>query len=110
MEPTADPAALDAAARALRRQADVLDGGGRAGTFLREAEGSRWTGHAAREFVSAVRDDFTSARGLAGELREIAGLIEKGAEKIRRYRAEQARLERERAEHNLPNKPLAAMP
>ena len=110
MEPTADPGALDAAARALRRQADVLDSGGRAGQFLRQAEGSRWTGRAARQFVSAVRTDQTSAAGMAGELREIASLIEKGADKIRRYRAEQARIERERAEHQVPNKPLAAFP
>jgi len=110
VEPTADPVALDAAARSLRQQANTLASGGKSGTFMREAEASSWTGKAARQFVSAVRDDHTRAQGFASDLREIAGLIEKGAEKIRKYRAEQARIERERAEKGLPNKPLAAMP
>src|SRR3954471_20215801 len=110
MEATADPGQLDAAARALRRQADILDNGGRAGTFLRQAEGSSWTGTAATQFVTTVRDDWSKAKGLAGDLRDIASLIEKGADKIRKYRAEQARLERERAEQNTPKKPLAAYP
>jgi hypothetical protein len=97
VDPTADPGALDAAARAVRREADQLDGGGsRAGDFLRQAEGSRWTGFAANQFQMAVRADRDRARAAAGDLRAIATMIEAGAEKIRRYRLEQARLERER--------------
>jgi len=110
VEPTADPGALDAAARALRQQASVLEGGGLAATFNRQAEGSRWTGRAATQFRNTVKDDTTAARALAGELRAIATMIEAGATKIRKYRADQAKKAQQAAANAAPNKPLAAYP
>jgi uncharacterized protein YukE len=91
VEATADPAALEAAARALRQQAQTLDNGGMTGTFLRQAEGSRWTGQAAKTFQTAVKDDWSQGKSLASDLRAIAQMIDDGAKKVRAIRAAQAK-------------------
>lgn len=107
MEPTADPAALEAAARQLRKVARKLESGGSTASFGRQASASRWGGRAAKDFQSAVKDDVTKARGLHGDLDAIAGLIEDGAKKVRKIRAEQAKAAREAAAKGVPiNKPL----
>ena len=93
--PTADPGALDAAARALKRQAEILESGGDAGTFARQASGSPWKGQAADRFRHTVTQDANQAKLLAGELKSIAALIEAGANKIRAYRARMAALQKE---------------
>lgn len=110
MEPTADPAALDAAARQLRALARQLETGGTTASFGRQASASKWGGRAARDFQTAVKDDVSKARGLSGELNAIAGLIEDGARKVRQIRAEQAKAIKAAADHGVPIKPLAAMP
>jgi uncharacterized protein YukE len=111
VEPTADPAALDAAARALRQVAQNLDAGGSVGAFARQASGSRWTGKAARQFQTSVSGDASKATSLAGELRAIAGLIEDGARRVRQIRAAQAKaLADQQTKSNAPAKPLASYP
>lgn len=95
MAPTADPAALDAAARALIRQADILEHGGLAATFSRQAASSPWKGKAADRFRHTVSQDANQGKSLAGELRSIAKMIQDGANKIRAYRAKMATLQRE---------------
>ena len=110
MEPTADPAALEAAARALRQQAQKLQAGSMTGTFARQASASRWTGRAATQFQNAIKDDFNRAKGLAGDLEAIAGMIEDGARKVRQIRAEQAKQAAAAAAKAQQTKPLAAYP
>jgi uncharacterized protein YukE len=110
VEPTADPAALEAAARALRNVAQQLDNGGTTGTFYRQASGSSWTGHAATQFQNAVKGDWSKAKDFASELRAIAGLIDDGAKKVRQIRAHQAQLLKEAADKGVPVKPLSALP
>ena len=96
MDPTADPDALNAAARAVRRQADLLDGdGSQIEAYRRQAAGAIWQGQAADRFRTVVNTTRDRARGLGGDLRAIASMIEAGADQIRRYRAEQARLEQQ---------------
>jgi len=95
MAPTADPGALDAAARALIRQADILEQGGLAATFSRQASASPWQGQAADRFRHTVSQDANQGKSLAGELRSIAAMIQDGANKIRAYRARMAALQQE---------------
>lgn len=107
MEPTADPAALDAAARQLRQVARALESGGKTATFGRQASASKWSGHAAKDFQTAASGNVSKAKGLAGELDAIAGLIEDGARKVRKIRADQAKAIKDAADHGVPaNKPL----
>jgi hypothetical protein len=110
VEPTADPAALDAAARALRQLAQNLGASSLTGTFARQSSASRWSGRAATQFQNAVKDDAGKASGLAGELNAIAGLIEDGARKVRQIRADQAKQAAAAAAKGVPVKPLAAYP
>ena len=96
MEPTADPGALDAAARAVRRVADQLEGGASlTGTFSRQASASPWKGQAADKFRHTISQDANAGKSLAADLRSIAAMIEAGASKIRAYRAKEAQLQKE---------------
>jgi uncharacterized protein YukE len=90
VEPTADPAALEAAARALKQVAAALQNGGLTGSFHREASASSWTGHAADEFRNSVKDDWSRGKSLGDDLKAIAAMIEAGANKCRQIRAAQA--------------------
>jgi len=110
VEPTADPAALEAAARALRNVAQQLENGGTTGTFYRQAGASSWTGHAATQFQNAAKTDWSKAKDFASDLRAIAGLIDDGARKVRQTRAEQAKLLKQAADKGVPVKPLATYP
>jgi len=111
VEPTADPAALEAAARALQQVAQNLDAQGLTATFARQASASSWTGHAAQQFRTAVTTDASTASGLAGDLRAIASMIEAGARKVRQIRAQQAKLlAQQQGQSNAPSRPVRALP
>jgi WXG100 family type VII secretion target len=90
---TADPAQLDAVAQKIRGEArrltDALD------PLSHAAGGASWRGNAADAFQDEVKQAKQSAKSAAASLNQLAGAIEKGADDVRRLRAEiQRKLER----------------
>jgi WXG100 family type VII secretion target len=90
---TADPAQLDAIAQKIRGEArrlnDALD------PLSHAAGGATWRGNAADAFYDEVKQAKQAARSAAASLNQLAGAIEKGADDVRRLRAEiQRKLER----------------
>jgi uncharacterized protein YukE len=81
--PTANPDQLEASARRLRTEADVLAKA--LDPFDRAVHGSGWQGIAAASFQDDADTKQRAARTLADQLRQVARALEDGAGEIRRY-------------------------
>jgi uncharacterized protein YukE len=100
--PTANPDELEALARRLRAEADVLERA--VSQFDRAARGTHWQGRAATQFVSDADADQRSAHGLAGDLRNGAAALDAGASQIRQYLADLARQQQQQQQHRTPTR------
>lgn len=83
--PTANPDELEAQARRLQAEADVLEQA--VDRFDRAARGAQWQGRAAQQFQSQADADQRTGRQLANDLRQASQAMEAGAAEIRRYLA-----------------------
>lgn len=93
-KPHANPDELEAQARRIRAEADVLATA--LDPFDRAAHSAGWQGLAAVSFQADADTKQRTARSLADQLRQVARALEDGAGEIRRYLRELQR-QRERA-------------
>jgi uncharacterized protein YukE len=81
--PTANPDELEAKAKRIRAEADVLAKS--LDPFDRAVHSSSWQGIAAASFHDDADTKQRAARTLADQLRQVARALEDGAGEIRRY-------------------------
>jgi uncharacterized protein YukE len=82
-KPHANPDELEAQARRIRAEADVLASS--LDPFDRAAHSGSWQGIAAVSFQADADTKQRTARSLADQLRHVAQALENGAGEIRRY-------------------------
>jgi uncharacterized protein YukE len=96
-KPTANPDELEASARRIRAEADIL--AATLDPFNRSVHAADWQGMAALQFRADADIKQRTARSLADQLRQVASALEAGAAEIRRYLRE---LQRQRERLTLP--------
>jgi uncharacterized protein YukE len=89
----ANPDELEAKARQLRSEATALEKA--LDALVRAARGAKWEGTAADQFHSDVGRDQKAVTAYANDLRSAASALDAGAAQVRRYLAEQKRLEQQ---------------
>jgi len=96
----ANPDELEAKARQLRTEANALEKA--LDPLVRSARNARWEGTAAQQFQSDVGTDQKAVSAYAQDLRSAASALDAGAAQVRRYLAEQKRLEQQQSHTPTP--------
>ena len=99
MAAVANPDELEAKARQLRNEAAALEKA--LDPLGRAAHGSNWSGSAADQFQSDVGTDLRAAAAYAGDLRSAASALDAGAQQVRRYLAEQKRIQQQQQQGHM---------